>query len=111
MRAKRRREANASPTPLSSDPGSSAAAIIEEVQQLRRRGEYERAATRLRDALRQHWPTRTADVLSYELGTILARHLDDTTRACAHWRQHLQQFRATRYRRQVTASISTLSCP
>jgi hypothetical protein len=108
---KRRPEPTAPATQPSPEPGPSAAAIIEEVQQLRRRGQYDRAASRLRDALRQQWPTRTADVLSYELGTILARHLDEPTRACAHWRQHLQQFRATRYRQQVAASISALSCP
>jgi hypothetical protein len=88
----------------------SAAQIIEAVQQLRRRGEYERAASRLREALGQRWPTRTADVLSYELGTILARHLHDRDHACTHWRRHLERFGATRYRRQVLDSIATLDC-
>lgn len=95
--------------PAAAEP--SAAQIIEEVQQLRRRGEYERAASRLRDALGQDWPTRTSDVLSYELGTILARHLSDRDRACTHWRQHVKRFGATRYRRQVLDSIAALGCP
>jgi hypothetical protein len=81
------------------------------VQQLRRRGQYERAAARLREALEQRWPTRTADVLSYELGTILTRHLHDPARACTHWEQHLDRFRATRYRRQILAAKSSLDCP
>ena len=99
------------PSPVAKAPLPSAAPIIEEVQQLRRRGEYERAASRLREALQERWPPRTADVLSYELGTILARHLDDRDRACTHWRQHLKRFSATRYRRQVVDSVDALGCP
>lgn len=86
-------------------------AIIDEVQQLRRSGDYQRAATRLRDALGQRWPKRTAEVLSYELGTILARHLDDRAAACTHWRKHLQRFTTTRYRGQIERSLATLACP
>jgi hypothetical protein len=107
--AKIKRRPETPPATQTSEP--SAAPIIEEVQQLRRRGEYERAASRLREALQQRWPTRTADVLSYELGTILARHLHDDVRACAHWRAHLQTFHATRYRRQIVGSIADLGCP
>jgi hypothetical protein len=92
-------------------PRISADAIIAEVQQLRRRGDYRRAAARLRDALGERWPKRTAEVLSYELGTILARHLDDATAACTHWQKHLQRFGKTRYRGQIERSIVTLSCP
>ena len=109
-RSKRRNDRELAPPSIPAKPGPSAGAIIEEVRELRRRGEYERAATRLREALKGDWPTRTADVLSYELGTILARHLDDPARACSHWRRHLEKFRATRYRSQVEASIGSLGC-
>jgi transmembrane sensor len=92
------------------EPPAHASAIIEEVQRLRRSGDYERAAAKLRDALAERWPTRTAEVLSYELGTILARHLGDSAAACAHWRRHLQRFAASRYRRQIDASLAVLAC-
>ncbi|HWB81500.1 MAG TPA: FecR domain-containing protein [Nannocystaceae bacterium] len=104
----------AAPTPVQRvdrPPPLRADAIIEEVQRLRRSGDYPRAALRLREALGQRWPKRTAEVLSYELGTILARHLDDREAACTHWRKHLQRFTTTRYRGQIERSLATLACP
>lgn len=87
-----------------------AGALIEQVQRLRRQGKFAEAATQLRHALRKKWPSRTADVLSNELGRILARRLDDPKAACAHWRKHLSRFPQTRYRKQIERSMSTLSC-
>ncbi len=69
-----------------------AAAIVDEVESLRRQGRYAEAAKRLRDALRQSWSRRVAEVFSFELGTILARHLGDSDAACAHWRAHERRF-------------------
>lgn len=98
--------------PVPADPIAprSSAAIIDEVQALRRRGDYDGAVTLLREALGQRWPARTAEVLSYELGTILARHLGDVDGACAHWQQHLARFADTRYQVQISASQAALGC-
>lgn len=88
----------------------SASEIIEQVRSLRRRGQYTRAARTLERALKRQWPKRTADVLSYELGGIIARHLQDDQRACKHWSRHLERFDGTRYRKQIAASMRTLGC-
>ena len=87
-----------------------ASEIVDRVRSLRRRGQYTRAARTLEQALRRKWPKRTADVLSYELGGIIARHLQDDDRACAHWSRHLQRFGSTRYRKQILASMRGLKC-
>lgn len=86
-------------------------AIVEEVQRLRSSGDYRGAAERLRKALAQRLPRRTAEVLSYELGTILAHHLGNAEAACAHWRRHLERFPSTRHRPRIERSIATLACP
>ena len=92
------------------EPQLSAGAVIEHVHALRRTGDYKEAARALEAALRRPWPRRTAEVLSYELGRILARHLQSGARACKHWRRHLAKFPRTRYRDQVTASETALGC-
>lgn len=95
---------------LSGPPPRTSGEIIDDVQALRRRGDYEGAAGQLRAALGQRWPIRTAEVLSYELGTILARHLGDAAAACHHWREHLQRFGGTRHRDPIEASMARLGC-
>jgi FecR protein len=92
------------------EPVRSAAEIIDDVRTLRHRGDYEGAAGRLRDALEQPWPRRAAEVLSYELGTILARHLHDVEGACHHWRAHLQRFGNGPRRAPIEASLASLGC-
>ena len=92
------------------EPRPSAADIIERVNTLRRSGNYKQAVRELEAALRRPWPRRTAEVLSYELGRILARHLRNGARACKHWRTHLTKFPQTRYRDQITASRTKLRC-
>lgn len=91
-------------------PTRSSAEIIDEVQALRRRGDYQGAAQQLRDALAQRWPSRTAEVLSYELGTILARHLQDQAAGCRHWREHRRRFDDARHREAIAASLASLGC-
>ena len=97
-------------TKKAEDEPLSASEIIDQVRSLRRRGQYTRAARTLERALRRTWPKRTADVLSYELGGIIARHLQDEQRACKHWSRHLERFGGTRYRKQIAASMRTLGC-
>lgn len=82
-----------------------AARIIERVATLRARGQYRAAATVLRRALRRPWERRTAEVLSYELGRILERQLDDDEAACAHWRRHEARFGWGRYADAVARGL------
>jgi hypothetical protein len=85
-------------------------ALLRELRSLRRAGRYADAARRLEDALGETWPARTREVLHYELGTIVDGHLDASERACAHWREHLERFPGTRYRRAVSDAQRRRGC-
>ncbi|MEM7153664.1 MAG: FecR domain-containing protein [Myxococcota bacterium] len=88
-----------------------AALIIDEVARLRSEGAYARAASVLRRAEQsRRWDSRTAQVLSYELGEILGRHLDDAPAACAHWARHASRFPRGRYARAVESARERLGC-
>ncbi len=88
-----------------------AAAIIEEVTRLRSKGHYREAAGALRRAENaRRWDRRTAQVLSYERGEILERHLGDREATCAHWARHQRRFPNGRYSRAVTAARERLRC-
>lgn len=88
-----------------------ATAIIEEVTRLRAQGRYADAAAVLRRAeAERRWDRRTAQVLSYELGEIIERHLDDDARACAHWARHAERFPGGRYDAAVRAARERLGC-
>lgn len=92
--------------------GRSVTALVDEVTALRARGEYRTAATRLETALAEPgWDRRAAEVLSFELGTILTRHLGDAPRACRHWTAHLERFGGSRYHEAIERHRTRLSCP
>lgn len=93
-------------SPTENDAGP----VIEEAERFRREGRYAEAAGVLRRALKRRWPSRTADVLSYELGRILERRMKDTSAACEHWRAHLKRFERTRYRARIERSMNSLDC-
>ncbi len=84
--------------------------VIEAAERLRRAGRYAEAAETLRTALKRRWPTRTADVLSHELGRLLQRRIRDKASACTHWRRHLERFEQTRYRTRIERSMDELGC-
>ncbi len=92
--------------PLERDAGP----VIEAAERLRREGRYSEAASTLRSALKRRWPTRTADVLSYELGRLLQRRVRDRVSACDHWREHLGRFEKTRYRTRIERAMKELRC-
>ncbi len=110
-RRKAKRLTPSRPQPAPAAEPRDAGALIEEVQGLRRSGQHAEAATRLEAALQHTWPKRTAEVLSNELGRILARHVGDPDRACRHWAEHLQQYPSTRFAKQIEASKRRLGCP
>lgn len=84
--------------------------VIEAAERLRREGRYTEAAATLRAALKRRWPTRTAEVLSHELGRLLERRIRDKASACAHWRKHLERFKKTRDRTRIERSMNELGC-
>lgn len=102
----------ARPKPAAERPPTQndAGPVIEEAERFRREGRYAEAAAVLREALKRRWPSRTADVLSYELGRILERRMKDTSAACEHWRAHLRRFERTRYRARIERSMTSLDC-
>ncbi len=90
-----------------------AALIIEQVARLRAQKRYTEAVDVLRRAENARtWDRRTAQVLSYERGEILERHLSqgDPSAACAHWARHQARFGEGRYARAVTAAQERLGC-
>lgn len=89
------------------------AEVIAQVARLRAAGHYDAAADLLTRAMRDQPHTRTKEVFSYELGTILARHLGTVGRdaACTHWTRHLERFGQGRYGRAIDRSRSRLGCP
>jgi uncharacterized cupin superfamily protein len=90
----------------------SVTALIDEVTALRARGDYRTAATLLETALAEPgWDRRAAEVLSFELGTILTRHLGDVSRACRHWAAHLERWKNTRYHEAIERHRTRLGCP
>lgn len=97
------------PSKAAKDEAPDADAIIAEVTDLRGAGRYDEAARRLRQALQIRWDRRTAQVLSYELGQILERHLHDTDAACKHWAKHQRKYPDGRYAGAVAMSIE--ACP
>lgn len=98
--------------PVSGEPAmeQDAGPVIEAAERLRREGRYTEAAATLRAALKRRWPTRTADVLSHELGRLLERRIRDKASACTHWRKHLERFKETRYRTRIERSMNELGC-
>lgn len=92
-------------------PEPTATEIIDIVAQHRAAGRYAEAVKVLRKADRSsRWDRRTAQVLSYELGEIMSRHMSDVAAACAHWERHEQRFVGGRYTSAVRAAQERLHC-
>lgn len=87
----------------------SPAAIIADVQRLRSAGRHAEAERLLELALERAWPTRAAEILDYELGTLYQRHADHR-RACDHWAQHLARFEHPRYAADIARARTRLGC-
>jgi transmembrane sensor len=83
---------------------------LERIAVLRSRGEYGEAARVLRRALAAPLRAESAEILSYELGSILTYQLDTTAAACAHWERHLERYPAGRFDLEVEESRAVLDC-
>ena len=88
--------------------------LIERVDSLRSAGRYRQAVRVLRRAMdaegNRGWDPRTAQVLSYELGELLSRHLGDAAQACRHFERHLARYPGGRYDSAVRAAKLRLDC-
>lgn len=97
--------------PPATKPADDPSAVIEHAASLRARGEHHEAARVLRAALRDRgWDRRTAQVLSYELGELLTRHLGDADAACEHWAEHQRRYAGGRYDAAVKRAQARLGC-
>ncbi len=101
------RRATPSRTRRASEP--TAAAIIERVTELKAQRRHGAAVTELRRALRRSWDSRTAQVLSYELGELL-RATEDTLGACEHFAEHQRKYPDGRYVAAVERVLGRLDC-
>jgi transmembrane sensor len=100
----------AQPTPKPAASVVSAEELLDRVEALRSRQQFEAAASELwRGISTQPKPMR--ERLSFELGSLFMHQIRDTRRACAHWAWHGRTFRGGRYRDEVARSQRTLSCP
>lgn len=99
------------PVPTKVEVAPNAEDLLHRIAVLRSRGQFEEAADVLSEALKERRGTPTEERLSFELGTILWRHLRDPARACPHWRQHEQAFPMGRYESEVLRARLELQCP
>jgi transmembrane sensor len=83
--------------------------LLQEVDVLRSRRQYQAAARQLRQALRTQAPA-SRERLSFELGSLLTYQLRDARRACAHWTWHRRQYARGRYQAEVQSAMASLKC-
>ena len=84
------------------------AALLDEVQELRAAGQYREAIRVLRGALKKRWDSRTAQILSYEIGELLHRFIGDERAACKHLRGHQKRWPTGRYRGAIEDQLERL---
>lgn len=87
-----------------------AAALIAVIEELKARRDFETAARRLQAAQHRRWDSRSAQILSYELGALLAGPLGRTDAACKQFAKHERKFPGGRYQAVVRAQQSRLGC-
>jgi hypothetical protein len=107
----RRAPAPPDPDAVSTPPQAPAAdldpaAVIAHVAELRRLGHWRTAASELKEALRKPFDRRSLEVLSFELGDIVGRHLHDQPAACLHFRAHAERFPQGRYAAAVKRALA-----
>jgi hypothetical protein len=86
------------------------ASLLAEVAALRRAGRFADALARLRSADDSRWSTRARQLVSYEIGTLLERQLDDRAAACTHWRAHASRYPDGRHAQAVERALARLAC-
>ena len=82
-------------------PSARTAARVRAIADLRAQGRYAEAEAEIRAILRAPIDLATAEVLSYERGTLLDGPLRRPDDACAHWQAHTARFPSGRYEAAV----------
>jgi transmembrane sensor len=104
---------SASPTSAPSAPQAASSAsteeLLERVEALRGRQQFEAAARELARGIPSQ-PKGMRERLSFELGSLLTHQIHDRRRACAHWAAHARNFQGGRYREEVARSQRALAC-
>jgi mannose-6-phosphate isomerase-like protein (cupin superfamily) len=98
------------PVPVRNHNDEGLAELLEEVSGLRRRGEYQAAVDRLRAGELASWSARGRQLVSYEIGTLLERQLQDFDAACQHWAEHRERFSNGRYESIIMRSMTRMGC-
>jgi transmembrane sensor len=88
---------------------SPAEALLDRVEALRGRHQFEAAARELERGIPAQ-PRAVRERLSFELGSLFTHQIHDKRRACAHWAAHERNFRGGRYREEVARSQRALGC-
>jgi transmembrane sensor len=84
-------------------------ALVDHIEELRSRRQFEEAARALRRALPAQ-PKPMRERLSFELGSLLTHQIRDVRRACAQWAWHHRHFPDGRYRDEVARARRSLGC-
>ena len=88
---------------------SSTEELLDRVEALRGRHQFEAAARELARGIPSQ-PKAMRERLSFELGSLLTHQIHDRRRACAHWAAHERNFLGGRYREEVARSRRALAC-
>jgi transmembrane sensor len=99
------RAAAATPPPPAAD-----LTLLDRIDELRSRRQFEPAARALRRAIPLQ-PEPMRERLSFELGSLLTHQIGDVRRACAQWARHDRHYPEGRYRDEVARSRRALRCP
>lgn len=91
-------------------PPAADLALLDRIDELRSRRQFESAARALRRAIPVQ-PEPMRERLSFELGSLLTHQIGDARRACAHWARHDLRYPDGRYRNEVARARRGLGCP
>jgi transmembrane sensor len=95
--------------PQAAPSASSTEELLDRVEALRGRHQFEAAARELARGIPSQ-PKAMRERLSFELGSLLTHQIHDRRRACAHWAAHERNFQGGRYREEVARSRRALAC-
>lgn len=86
------------------------ATVLDDVERLRASGRVVQALSRLRALPRAQLTPRMAEIVSYEIGTLLQDRLKDRVQACAHWDRHQTEFGTGPYQGSVRRRRQAMDC-
>ena len=100
---------NSPSAPKAASSASSTEELLDRVEALRGRRQFEAAARELSRGIPAQ-PSAMRERLSFELGSLYTHQIHDKDRACSHWAAHERNFHGGRYREEVARSQRALGC-